>query len=66
VKPRLPPPAPADPRTQVKIAVQRFARSIVVVGAAIRDKVASTTHQWACDLNGGIVVDAANELAAPL
>jgi len=64
VKPRLPPPAPADPQTQVKVAVQRFARSIVVAGAASRAKVASTTHQWACDLYGGNVVDAANELAA--
>ena len=66
VKLRPPPPAPADPRTQVKAAVQRFARSIVVVGAAIRAKVAGTTHLWACYLYGGIVVDAANELAAPL
>ena len=64
VKPRLPPPAPADPRTQVEVAVQRFARSIVVVGAAIRAKVTSTTYRWACDLHGGIVVDAANELTA--
>jgi hypothetical protein len=45
VKPRPPPPAPADPRTQVKAYAQRFARSIVVVGAAIRAKVAGTTHQ---------------------
>jgi len=64
VKPRLPPPALADPQTQVKVAVQRFARSIVVVGAAIRAKVASTTHEWVCDLYGGIVVDAANEQVA--
>ena len=58
------PPAPADPRPDVRAAVLRFARSIVVAEAAIRAEVASSARQLACDLYSGISVGAAKDVAA--